>query len=91
MSDDLAQFLSLVAQFCKRNPEAAPHVASAAQHGVEAALQESLERAADMEVALVAALSPKMKKDSSQLIRDKLEKWKGRTSIRWDWYTDKTK
>lgn len=86
MNDDIAQFLSYVTQFCKNNPEAAPHVASAAQHGLEGALKEAYERAADMEVALVAAVSKRMK-DSEGLIKSKLKKWEGRTSCRWDWYT----
>lgn len=89
MTDDIAQFLSHVAQFCKDNPEVAPHVASAAQHGLEGALKEAYERAADMEVALVAAVAKRMK-DSDEIIKSKLKKWEGRTSCRWDWYTGAT-
>ena len=76
------QFLSIVAEYIKRDPEAAVYVADAAREGVSAALSEANARAADMETALAVALSRRYK-GADALIHDKLMKWDGRTSLNW--------
>lgn len=82
-------FLNAVRDFVSKNPEAAPHIASFVQAGLEEALGKARERASDMEVALVCATSPGFNKTKGHaLIRDKLAKWKGQTSCNWDWLTD---
>lgn len=84
MTED--EFLSFVRVYVADHPGVAAHVANHAQAGLQEALGKAYERAADMEVALVAALAPRMK-DANSIIKDKLGKWDGRTSVRWDWYT----
>jgi hypothetical protein len=80
------EFLAFVRSYVAANPDVAAHVANHAQTGLNAALSKAYERAADMELALVAATSKKFK-GADQVILDKLEKWKGQTSCRWDWLT----
>jgi len=83
------QFLSFVRDYVERHPECGARVAAYAQAGVDAALAKAYERAADMEVALVVAVSKKWK-GGDKVILDKLKKWEGKTSCRWDWFTDQT-
>ena len=78
------KFLDWVRAYVEADPEAAPHVAGYVQRGLNAALTQAYERAADMEVAL-AALAAKRYKGADALVLDKLRKWEGKTSLRWDW------
>lgn len=87
MNEQILNFLDTVRRFVAANPEAAAYVADYARAGLEEALATANTRAADMEVALVAAVSKRMK-GADTIIRDKLKKWQGRTSCRWEWYTD---
>ena len=82
------EFLAFVRSYVAANPDVAAHVANHSQAGLNEALSKAYERAADMEVALVAATSKRFK-GAEQVILDKLGKWKGQTSCRWDWLTDK--
>ena len=84
--DDIEAFLGYVMNFVAANPESATRVGMYAEAGLRKALNEAYERAADMEVALVAA-TPKRMKNSDEIIKSKLTKWEGKTSCRWDWYT----
>lgn len=86
---DIESFLQYVRAYVAEHPETATRVATYAQAGLEEALGKAYERAADMEIALVAAVSKRLK-GADGVILDKLTKWKGQTSCRWDWYTDKT-
>lgn len=81
-----AAFLEGVRRYIEKDPEAAAHVADYVQAGLRAKLQQTLERAADMEVAL-SALATKRYKGADALVRSKLQKWEGKTSLRWDWLT----
>ena len=76
-------FLRSVAQYVENHPEIAAQVTQFATYGLEQALRQSMERAADMEVALVAATQPHFK-NRKALIHSKLMKWKGRTSMNWE-------
>mgnify|MGYP000408551517 CR=1 FL=1 len=78
------QFLQMVRTHIEADPEAAPHVAGYVQAGLNAALTQAYERAADMECAL-AALAAKRYKGADALVLDKLRKWQGKTALRWDW------
>ena len=75
-------FLEHVALYVKKNPEAAAYISDYVARGLTASRQEAMERAADMEVALVAAISKRLK-NSDQLILSKLEKWNGKSAINW--------
>lgn len=81
-----AQFLDYVRRYIEQDPEAAAYVADHAQAGLRAALSKAYERAADMEVAL-SVLATKRYKGADALVKQKLEKWEGKTALRWDWLT----
>ena len=81
-----AQFLDYVRRYIEQDPEAAAYVADHAQAGLRSALNKAYERAADMEVAL-SALATKRYKGADALVKQKLEKWEGKTALRWDWLT----
>lgn len=80
------QFLEYVKNYIERDPEAAAHVANYVQAGLNKALGQAYERAADMEVAL-SVLATKRYKGADALVLDKLRKWEGKTALRWDWLT----
>lgn len=88
MTDEMerAQFFDYVRQYIEKDPDAAAHVAGYAQAGLRAKLQQTMERAADMEVAL-SVLATKRYKGADALVKQKLEKWEGKTALRWDWLT----
>jgi len=79
-------FLEGVRRYIKKDPEAAAHVADYVQAGLREALDKAHERAADMEVAL-SVLATKRYKGADILVKQKLEKWKGKTSLEWNWLT----
>ncbi len=83
---DRGQFFEYVRRYIEKDPEAAAHVADYVQAGLRAKLQQTMERAADMEVAL-SVLATKRYKGADALVRSKLQKWEGKTSLRWDWLT----
>lgn len=76
-------FLFFVRQYVAEHPEVAAHVADQARIGLQEALSKAYERAADMEVALVAATAKRLN-NANNVIVEKLEKWKGKTACRWD-------
>ena len=80
------QFLEYVKNYIERDPEAAAHVANYVQAGLNKALGQAYERAADMEAAL-SVLATKRYKGADALVLDKLRKWEGKTALRWDWLT----
>ena len=77
------QFLTLVRTYIESDPEAAPHVANHVQAGLSAVLAETRQRAADMESALALTLARRGPVGPST--RQYLERWKGKTTLRWDW------
>jgi len=88
MSYEREVFLAGVMKYIEKDPEAAAYVADYVQAGLRTALKEANHRAADMEVALVTIASRKHK-GSDQLIKSKLEKWSGKTSLNWDWLIER--
>lgn len=80
------QFLYYVRQYIETDPETAAHVADYVQAGLRAALAKAYERAADMEVAL-CVIAAKRYRGADDLVKQKLEKWEGKTSLNWDWLT----
>lgn len=75
-------FLKGVELYVKANPEVAAHIASHVERGISSALQETRERASDMEAALSVAIAKRYKK-RDELILQKLEKWKDKSSLNW--------
>jgi hypothetical protein len=81
------EFLYSVQKYIESDPEAAAHVANFVQAGLKKSLDESRERAADMEAAL-SVLAHKRYKGKDEIIKQKLSKWRGKTSLCWDWLTN---
>jgi len=84
------EFLELVKCYIETDPEAAAYVSDHVQLGLSAALTEARERAADMEIAL-ATLASKKTKNSDHFVNEVLGRWKGKTSLKWDWLEDELK
>lgn len=78
-----AQFLELVENYIKRDPEAAAYVSDYVAKGLNASRKEVLERAADMEVALSVMIAQRYK-GRETLVLGKLRKWNGKSALRWD-------
>jgi len=83
MNNNHAEFLYSVSRYIEKNPDVAAHVSDCVQEGLNKALKQSLERAADMEV-VVAVLAERKYKGRDNLILNKLTKWKDKSSLKWD-------
>lgn len=76
-------FLAGVQEYVTAHPDVAAYINDYVAAGLERKLSQAYERAADMEVALVAATT-KRYKGADKLILSKLEKWQGKTSLNWN-------
>jgi hypothetical protein len=86
MEMEREKFLQGVKSYIEKDPEAAAFVANYVQAGLRESLREARERAADMETALAVLAAPRYRgKDA--LVKSKLKKWKGKTSLEWSWLT----
>lgn len=77
------QFLHSVELYVQENPEVAAHVSDYVSRGLNAALSQTRERAADMEVALCVAIAKRWPKRESMIL-SKLKKWKDKASLNWE-------
>jgi hypothetical protein len=77
------QFLTLVRDYIKSDPEAAAYVSDNVAAGLNESRKEAMERAADMEVALSVMIAQRYK-GREALVLGKLRKWNGKSSLRWD-------
>ncbi len=91
---DRDEFLNIVRDYAKTDPSVMFDLAQMKYSTEEAVYQGLLhrmsslaERAADMETVASAALG-RRSEATNQLIRQKLEKWRAKCSLRWDWYLD---
>lgn len=75
-------FMVLIRNYIKQDPEAAAYVSDNVQQGLREALQESRERATDMEI-VAATLAERRYKGSDGLVLSKLKKWEGKSSLEW--------
>ena len=80
---DHTQFLSHVREYVTKNPDVAAFISDHVAFGINESRKQTLERAADMEVALSVAIAARYK-GRDNLILSKLEKWNGRSALRWD-------
>ena len=78
-----SQFLEFVRDYIKKDPEAAAYVSDQVAAGINASRRQALERAADMEVALSVMIA-KRYNSREELVLDKLTKWNGKSSLKWD-------
>ena len=82
------RFLYSVKMYIQKDPEAAAYVSDSVAAGLQHTLKEAREHAADMEVAL-SVLAAHRYKGKDALVKSKLNKWKGKTFLNWDWLTSK--
>lgn len=86
MSDmSRGQFLLFVSQYIAADPETAAYVSDHVARGLSASLEAAMQRASDMEI-IAATLAHKKYKGSEELIKSKLRKLNGKTSMNWDWF-----
>lgn len=81
-----AAFLSMVLAYIKDDPEVIGQMFDIVSRGIRENLEESRERAIDMETLLVIASSRKLAKGfgGNPAIKEMLLKWKDKTSFRFD-------
>ena len=82
---DRNRFLAEVRSYTESDPECIPELIRALTDGLRAALASSQERAADMEI-LTSILLERRYPKRDELIKSKLQKWRHKCSLRWDWY-----
>lgn len=80
---DHSRFLIGVQAYIEENPEVAGQISDYVTMGLQTALNQQRERAADMEVALSVAIAQRWKNRES-LIVSKLKKWVGKSSVPWE-------
>lgn len=83
MNEEQRRFLEQVKNYISTNPEIAPYVTTFVAEGLSDALNDTKERAADMEAALCIALA-KRYGSREEVIISKLEKWRHRSCLNWD-------
>jgi len=74
-----SEFYLYVRSYIEKHPECGAYVSSYVAEGIERARQSDMQRACDMESALLVALN--RHKETDFIILDKLQKWEGRTAI----------
>lgn len=83
MDDDTVKFLSEVARR-SQDPTMMRSIINSALGGCEYNARKANERAADMEVVAAMSMNARVFKGQQTFLVEKLEKWKGQTSLRWD-------
>lgn len=78
-----SEFLIFVEKYVSKNPEVGAYVSDYVAKGINISRLESIERAADMEVALLFCIDKKLK-NKNLVILEKLLKWQGKTSLIWN-------
>lgn len=83
MTENDLKFLSEVA---KRSQDRAmmQSIIMSAIGGLENNAREAQLRAADMEVVASMAMNTRLFKGNERFLAEKLERWEGKTSLRWD-------
>lgn len=93
MTDKLARavFLADFEHYIAYDPDVVPFLFEYMQRGLTRALDESRTRAADMEAALAFSLSRSLKQKNNALIKQKLERWHGKSALDWRWFFEEQK
>lgn len=81
MSND--EFLEYVKNYVSDHPDVAPFVTNFVAQGLKEALDLTMDRATDMEAALIISLAQRYG-SKEEFIISKIEKWKDRSSLNWD-------
>ena len=91
MNIEQDRFLASVIEFVKADPEMGPHIVNACSLGIGLRLREEAEKSSDLECALVAVTVDRQNDWARNTMLQKLEKWDGRLSLRWDDFISKMK
>lgn len=83
MTPEELEFLREVASR-SQDPVMMRSIINSATGGLEHNARRSDERAADMEVVASMAMNTRLFKGNENFLAQKLEKWRGRTALRWD-------
>lgn len=84
MDIEQERFLAQVVAFVKADPEMGPHITEACSMGINLRLREEQEKASDLECALVALVVDRQNDWARATLLQKIEKWNGKLSLRWD-------
>ncbi len=92
MTDQEMMLLKMVETKCAEKPEFITHVINTCVRGMQQELTETRHRVADMETAAVAMTflagqkrcGPKVKTQMQDLFLSKMEKYQGRTYMKWN-------
>jgi phage shock protein A len=84
MDDSDIKFIMALKVYVQQKPHMVSALVEVIQDGITSAFKEASERAADMETTAAMALNARLFKGNETFIADKLEKWKGKTALRWD-------
>jgi hypothetical protein len=79
---DHSNFLLSIQAYVKEYPEVAGNISDFVVKGISEARREDMERAADMEAALLFSVTKNMK-DKDSFILGKLNKWKDKSVCNW--------
>lgn len=77
----------LVEAWVEADPESVADIVQATQRGLKSALDESRQKSADLESALLASVDKRWK-GKDQFVRQQLDKWEGKTSFDWGWFKE---
>lgn len=83
MTEPDIKFVLMVENYILANPHIVGETVFAIQRGITNAFAEASSRAADMETTAAITLNARLFKGNETFIADKLEKWKGKTALRW--------
>lgn len=83
MTPEEIEFLREVASR-SQDPTMMRSIINSALGGLEHNARKANERAADMEVVAAMSLNARVFKGQQTFLAEKLEKWNGQTSLRWD-------
>lgn len=90
MTPEDLEFLREVASR-SQDPVMMRSIINSALGGCESNSRQAQERAADMEVVAAMSLNARVFKGNENFLAQKLEKWRGRTALRWDDQINKLK
>ena len=90
MNEEDIQFLIMIRDHVKERPNVAAHISDYVQSGLEQHIDNLYARLSDMETIALIACSKKFD-GSEELIIDKIESIKNKTSFKWDGFIEDIK
>lgn len=82
--EDMA-VLNYIRDYTAKNPEIGPYIVQVVSAGIEDAIRQERAIRADMET-IACMMVEKRFGDKYQFVKDKLEKWRGKLCVNWDWF-----